>query len=69
GGELILEDYSDASFQSNDDNVKCQSGFVFKLNGAMVGLKSSTQATTVDSTIEAEYMAAEEVVLMKNGIQ
>ncbi|KAL0411154.1 UNVERIFIED_CONTAM: hypothetical protein Slati_3705100 [Sesamum latifolium] len=33
GGELILEGYSDASFQSNDDDAKSQSGFVFKLNG------------------------------------
>ncbi|KAK4409426.1 hypothetical protein Sango_0015600 [Sesamum angolense] len=66
GGELILEDYNDASFQSNDDNVKSQSGFVFKLNGVVVGLKSSTQATTVDSTIEAEYIAAEEVHKQRN---
>ncbi|KAL0325234.1 UNVERIFIED_CONTAM: hypothetical protein Sradi_5092700 [Sesamum radiatum] len=31
GGELILEDYSDASFQSDDDDAKSQSNFVFKL--------------------------------------
>ncbi|KAL0386333.1 UNVERIFIED_CONTAM: Retrovirus-related Pol polyprotein from transposon TNT 1-94 [Sesamum radiatum] len=31
GGELILEGYSDASFQSNDDDAKSQSGFIFKL--------------------------------------
>ncbi|KAL0445831.1 UNVERIFIED_CONTAM: Retrovirus-related Pol polyprotein from transposon RE2 [Sesamum latifolium] len=30
GGELILEGYSDASFQSDDDDAKFQSGFVFK---------------------------------------
>ncbi|KAL0405576.1 UNVERIFIED_CONTAM: hypothetical protein Slati_3871500 [Sesamum latifolium] len=33
GGELILEGYSDASFQSDDDDAKSQSSFVFKLNG------------------------------------
>ncbi|KAL0405217.1 UNVERIFIED_CONTAM: Retrovirus-related Pol polyprotein from transposon TNT 1-94 [Sesamum latifolium] len=33
GGELILEGYSDASFQSDDDDAKSQLGFVFKLNG------------------------------------
>ncbi|KAL0378437.1 UNVERIFIED_CONTAM: hypothetical protein Sradi_3149200 [Sesamum radiatum] len=33
GGELILEGYSDGSFQSDDDDAKSQSGFVFKLNG------------------------------------
>ncbi|KAL0378346.1 UNVERIFIED_CONTAM: hypothetical protein Sradi_3140100 [Sesamum radiatum] len=36
GGELILEGYSDASFQSDDDDAKSQSGFVFKLNGGAV---------------------------------
>ncbi|KAL0445778.1 UNVERIFIED_CONTAM: Retrovirus-related Pol polyprotein from transposon RE2 [Sesamum latifolium] len=34
GGELILEGYSDASFESDDDDAKSQSNFVFKLNGA-----------------------------------
>ncbi|KAL2246150.1 UNVERIFIED_CONTAM: Retrovirus-related Pol polyprotein from transposon TNT 1-94 [Sesamum indicum] len=31
-GELILEGYSDASFQSDEDDAKSQSGFVFRLN-------------------------------------
>ncbi|KAL0444835.1 UNVERIFIED_CONTAM: Retrovirus-related Pol polyprotein from transposon TNT 1-94 [Sesamum latifolium] len=42
GGELILEGYIDASFQSDDD------------------VPSASQATTVDSTTEAEYIAASE---------
>ncbi|KAL0411315.1 UNVERIFIED_CONTAM: Retrovirus-related Pol polyprotein from transposon TNT 1-94 [Sesamum latifolium] len=41
GGELILEGYSDASFQSDDDDAKSQSGFMFKLNGGVVPWKSS----------------------------
>ncbi|KAL0420664.1 UNVERIFIED_CONTAM: Secreted RxLR effector protein [Sesamum latifolium] len=73
GDELILEGYSDASFQSDDDDAKSQSGFVFKLNGGVVDWKSSKQATTVDSTMEAEYIAAseatKEAVWMKNYIQ
>ncbi|KAL0367133.1 UNVERIFIED_CONTAM: hypothetical protein Sradi_3603400, partial [Sesamum radiatum] len=36
GGELILECNSDASFQSDDDDAKSQSGFVFKLNDSVV---------------------------------
>ncbi|KAK4389842.1 Retrovirus-related Pol polyprotein from transposon TNT 1-94 [Sesamum angolense] len=37
GGEkLLLEGYSDANFQSNDDDAKSQSGFVFKLNGGVI---------------------------------
>ncbi|KAL0394582.1 UNVERIFIED_CONTAM: Retrovirus-related Pol polyprotein from transposon TNT 1-94 [Sesamum latifolium] len=59
-GELILEGYSDASFQSDDDDAKSQSGFVFKLNGGVVACKSSKQATTADSTTEAEYIGASE---------
>ncbi|KAL0285249.1 UNVERIFIED_CONTAM: Retrovirus-related Pol polyprotein from transposon TNT 1-94 [Sesamum radiatum] len=35
-GQLILEGYSDASFQSGDDDAKYQSGFVFMLNGGVV---------------------------------
>ncbi|KAL0311603.1 UNVERIFIED_CONTAM: Secreted RxLR effector protein [Sesamum angustifolium] len=73
GGELILEGFSDASFQSDDDNAKSQSGFVFKLNGDMVAWKSSKQDTTADSTTEAEYKAAseaaKEAVWMENYIQ
>ncbi|KAL0455190.1 UNVERIFIED_CONTAM: hypothetical protein Slati_0858200 [Sesamum latifolium] len=72
-GELILEGYCDASFQSDDDDVKSQSDFVFKLNGGVVVWKSSKQATTADSTTEAKYIAsseaANEAVWMKNYIQ
>ncbi|KAK4381045.1 Retrovirus-related Pol polyprotein from transposon TNT 1-94 [Sesamum angolense] len=60
GGELILEGFSDASFQSDDDDAKSQSGFVFKLNGGVVAWKSSKQDTTANSTTEAEYIAASE---------
>ncbi|KAL0286292.1 UNVERIFIED_CONTAM: Retrovirus-related Pol polyprotein from transposon TNT 1-94 [Sesamum calycinum] len=72
GGELILEGFSDTSFQSDDDDVKSQSGFVFKLNGGVVAWKSSKQDTTADSTKEAEYIAAseaaKEAIWMKNYI-
>ncbi|KAL0410977.1 UNVERIFIED_CONTAM: hypothetical protein Slati_3687400 [Sesamum latifolium] len=73
GGELILEGYSDASFQSDADDAKSQLDFVFKLNGGVVAWKSSKQDTTADSTMEAEYIAAseaaKEAVWMKNYIQ
>ncbi|KAK4382227.1 Retrovirus-related Pol polyprotein from transposon TNT 1-94 [Sesamum angolense] len=58
GGELILEGFSDASFQSDDDDAKSQSGFVFKLNGGVVAWKSSKHDTTTDSTTEGEFIAA-----------
>ncbi|KAL0391227.1 UNVERIFIED_CONTAM: hypothetical protein Scaly_0479800 [Sesamum calycinum] len=41
GEELILKGYNDASFQSDDDDAKSQSGYVFKLNGGVVAWKSS----------------------------
>ncbi|KAL0400167.1 UNVERIFIED_CONTAM: Retrovirus-related Pol polyprotein from transposon TNT 1-94 [Sesamum radiatum] len=73
GGELILEGYSDASFQSDDGDAKSQLCFLFKLNGVVVAWKSSKQDTTADSTTEAEYIAAseaaKEAVWMKNYIQ
>ncbi|KAL0299863.1 UNVERIFIED_CONTAM: Secreted RxLR effector protein [Sesamum calycinum] len=65
----FLKGYSDANFQSDDDDAKSQSGFVFKLNGGVVAWKSSKQATTTDSTTEAEYITTLEVVWMKNYIQ
>ncbi|KAL0410890.1 UNVERIFIED_CONTAM: Secreted RxLR effector protein [Sesamum latifolium] len=72
-GELILEGYSDASFKSDDDDAKSQSGFIFKLNGGVVAWKSSKQDTTADSTTEPKYIAASEMskesVWMKNYIQ
>ncbi|KAK4394181.1 Retrovirus-related Pol polyprotein from transposon TNT 1-94 [Sesamum angolense] len=73
GGELILEGYSDANFQSDDDDANSQSGFVYKLNSGVVAWKSLKQATIADSTTEAEYIAASELakeaVWMKNYIQ
>ncbi|KAK4397587.1 Retrovirus-related Pol polyprotein from transposon TNT 1-94 [Sesamum angolense] len=72
-GELILEGFSDASFQSDDDDAKSQSGFIFKLYGGVVAWKSSKQDTTTNSTKEAEYIvvleAAKEAVWMKNYIE
>ncbi|KAL0420379.1 UNVERIFIED_CONTAM: putative transposon Ty5-1 protein [Sesamum latifolium] len=72
-GELIMEGYSDASFQSDDDDAKSQSNFVFKPNSGVVAWKSSKQDTTADSTTKAEYIAAldaaKEAVWMKNYIQ
>jgi hypothetical protein len=58
--ELSVKGFTDASFQSDKDDCKSQSGFVFTLNGGAVSWKSSKQETTADSTTEAEYIAASE---------
>lgn len=56
--ELAVKGYTDASFQTDNDDYKSQSGFVFCLNGGAVSWKSSKQETVADSTTEAEYIAA-----------
>ena len=58
--ELVVKGYTDASFQTDKDNFRSQSGFVFCLNGGAICWKSSKQETVADSTTEAEYIAASE---------
>jgi hypothetical protein len=58
--ELVVNGYTDASFQTDKDDSRSQSGFVFCLNGGAVSWKSSKQETVADSTTEAEYIAASE---------
>ena len=58
--ELIVNGYTDASFQTDKDDFRSQSGFVFCLNGGAVCWKSSKQDTVADSTTEAEYIATSE---------
>ncbi|KAK8701528.1 hypothetical protein V6N13_019915 [Hibiscus sabdariffa] len=62
GGEeqLSIKGYTDASFQTDKDDSRSQSGFVFCRNGGAVSWKSSKQGTIADSTTEAEYIAASE---------
>ena len=55
---LIVQGYTDASFQTDRDGYESQSGHVFILNGGAVSWKSSKQETVADSTTEAEYIAA-----------
>ncbi|KAL7137834.1 hypothetical protein ABFS83_10G120500 [Erythranthe nasuta] len=59
--ELKLEGFTDSSFQSDVDDSKSNSGYIFKVNGGAVCWKSSKQGTTADSTTEAEYIAASDV--------
>jgi len=59
-GELVVKGYTDASFQTDPDDFRSQSGYMFCLNGGAVTWKSSKQSTIADSTTEAEYIAAAE---------
>jgi hypothetical protein len=58
--ELVVKGYSDARFQTDADDSKSQSGFVFCLNGGAVSWKNSKQGTVADLTMEAEYIPAYE---------
>ena len=67
--DLKVEAHTDSSFQSDIDDSKSTSGFVFTLGGGAVSWRSSKQETVADSTMEAEYIAAndaaKEAVWMK----
>ena len=58
--DLKVAGYTDASFQTDSDDLKSQTGYVFTVNGGAVVWRSSKQDTTADSTTEAEYIAASE---------
>ena len=58
--ELVVNGYIDASFDTDSDDSKSQSGYEFLLNVRAVSLCSSKQSVVAGSTCEAEYIAASE---------
>jgi len=58
--ELVVKGYVDASFDSDLDDSKSQTGYVYILNGGAVSWCSSKQSVVAGSTCEAEYIAASE---------
>lgn len=61
--ELKVTGYCDAGFQTDKDDMKSQSGYVFTLNGGAVDWKSKKQTTTAMSATESEYIAASEAAM------
>ena len=61
--ELKVTGYCDAGFQTDKDDTKSQSGFVFVLNGGAVDWKSKKQTTVAMSATESEYIAASEAAM------
>ena len=55
---LILIGYTDSDFQSDKNARKSTSGLISTLNGGTVVWISIKQTCIVDSTMEAEYVAA-----------
>nr|GEX49312.1 retrotransposon protein, putative, Ty1-copia subclass [Tanacetum cinerariifolium] len=58
--ELRVNCYCDAGFETDRDDTKSQTGYVFILNGGGVVWKSSKQSTNAQHATEAEYIAASE---------
>ena len=58
--DLKLMGYTDFSFQSNHDDSKSISGYVFILNDGAVSWKSFKQQTVANSNTEVEYITASE---------
>jgi hypothetical protein len=58
--ELVVKDYVDASFDTDPDDSKSRTGYVYILNGGAVSWRSCKQSVIAGSTTEAEYMAASE---------
>ena len=55
--ELVVNGYVDARFDTDPDDSKSQTGYVFILNGGAVSWSSSKQSVVARSTCEAEYIA------------
>ncbi|MCQ7012854.1 hypothetical protein M9Y11_18445, partial [Clostridioides difficile] len=68
--ELEPLGYTDSDFQSDRDQSKSTSGYVFTLGGGAIVWRSVKQKCVADSTMEAEYVAAseaaKEAVWLKN---
>ena len=58
--ELVVNGYVDASFDTDPDDSKSQTGYVFLLNGGAISWCGSKQSIVAGSTCEAEYIAASE---------
>ena len=58
--EFVVKGYVDASFDTDPDDSKSQTGYVFILNGGAVSWYSSKQSVIAGSTCEAKYIAASE---------
>ncbi|GJT90354.1 hypothetical protein Tco_1079199 [Tanacetum coccineum] len=61
--ELRVDCYCDVGFETDRDDIKSQTGYVFVLNGGTVDWKSSKQSTTAMSATKAEYIAASEATM------
>ena len=68
--ELGVKGYTDASYLTDSDDSRSQSGYVFVMNGGAMSWKSSKQDTVSASTTKAKCIvaseAAKEAVWIRN---
>src|SRR4051812_31665659 len=58
--QLVLIGYTNASWNTDPDDSKSQSGYVFTLNGAAVSWRSAKQSIVARSSTESEYLDVSE---------
>nr|GEX61904.1 retrotransposon protein, putative, Ty1-copia subclass [Tanacetum cinerariifolium] len=56
--KLRVNYYCNAGFETDRDDIKSQTGYVFVLNGGPVDRNSSKKSTTAMSATKAEYIVA-----------
>ncbi|GKF74445.1 hypothetical protein Tco_0220777 [Tanacetum coccineum] len=66
--ELGVTCYTDTSWETDRDDLRSQTGFVFMMNEGAVDWKSSKQSTTAMYYMEAEYIAAMEAIWIRKFI-
>ena len=59
GFPAVLEEYSDANWISDLDEIKSTSSYVFTLGGGIIAWKSSKQTPIATSTMESKLIAFE----------
>ena len=58
--ELVVSGYVNASFDTDPDDSKSQTGYILLLNGGAISWRSSKKSFVAGSTCEAEYIVASE---------
>ena len=58
--ELVVNGYVDASFDTDPNDSKSQTGYVLLFNGGAISWCSPKQSIVAGSMCEAEYIAASE---------
>src|SRR3954447_25315969 len=58
--QLVVTSYTDASWNTDSDDSKSQSGYVFILNGSAVSWRSAKQSSIAKFSTESEYLATSE---------